>query len=103
MLQWSVSIIRSIIFQGSDKGLDEKDCLFFLIFEHNNSHECNNPFIMFIELEATYHHGHLEVVDKSTKIERPGGLKNIGQRSSSSSCQVNKTEQKGCQLYVHSA
>ena len=39
--KWSVSIIKSIIFQGSDNGLDEKHCLLFLIFENDNSHERN--------------------------------------------------------------
>ena len=48
--------------------------------------------------ENTCCHGHLEVVNKSKKTERPGGLKNVDHRSPSSSCQVNKAEQKGCQL-----
>ena len=51
-----------------------------------------------LQSENTCYHGHLEVVDKSKKIERQGGLKNVGHRSPSSSCQVNKAEQKGCQL-----
>ena len=48
MQQCSVSIIRSM-FHGSDNGLDTRHCVHFLILNHNNSHECNNLTIMFIE------------------------------------------------------
>ena len=55
MQQQSICIIRSIIFQGLDNGLDEKHCLLFLIFEHSNSHEYNNLIIRFIEFLVRGH------------------------------------------------
>ena len=50
---------------------------------------------MRLQSEITCYHGHLEVVDKSRKTERLGGLKKR-------SCQENKAEQKGCQLVLFS-
>ena len=41
-----------------------------------------------LQSENTCYHGHLEMVNKSKKTERPGGLKNVGHWSPSSSCQV---------------
>ena len=46
-----------------------------------------------------------EVVDKSKKIERPGGLKNVGHRPRSSIIQLpgKQNRAKGMSTYIHSA
>ena len=51
--------------------------------------------LLTLQSENTCYHGHLEVVHKSRRIERLGGLKKH-------SCQVNKAEKNGCQLVLFS-
>ena len=41
--------------QGSDNDLDTKCCVHFLILDHNDSYEHNNPTIMFIESSVREH------------------------------------------------
>ena len=56
--------------------------------------------LLSLQSENTCYHGHM--VSKSKKIERPGGLKNVGHWLSSSSCQMIKAEQRDVNLYPFS-